>query len=1425
MRDKRGLFYFIILILVMLTGIGVIGFKLYRNTDIEYILKTDVYSYLPKSAMNYIREVYENTGEILLTERNKQENKPYLNPRYVEYLNSTEEEKKSFALIPNETIIDYVYAESENSELEDYYNISSIDINDDGIVDKNYTTPMKNQGSLGLCWAYTLTEIAESYMMNKKQETYQAGVTKLLSPRQLDYVLSSSIVDYINEYNTHFLGSGGSFMMSTKVLVDGLSFFDSSWKYHNSVSLDKLEYSDVFNDTHSQYELEETIEMPFLNARNLNLSNSYDLQMYNTYINSIKTYLKQYGALYVGTEAPGYSCSAINVYDTDHHIIDSNETCAKDGAHAMQIIGWDDNYSYKYCVDGDSNVKWTSSCSLDNTVSGKGAWILRNSWGNHSDQYTYLTYNSVDTDYNFISSLVSMEDREWDYIYNEQNKNIILDSESIPGSYKYKYLISLLSSFDVNAKLIKLKFRNGMQNASYDIYVSQTGDDSDYVKVSSEVVRYPGYVTIDLSNSDFFVTNDMKIKIEASANIQESYISIFTSEFTDNTYIKTKDKIYHETDDIKVNDLYQIHLFSETYNIPTNEKVLYELYDQDGNNITNQMIVENNVVSANKLNTSIKLPSIGENSYFIINTIYNDEVMSSSKLIVEIPKPTIGSGTVDDPYVIMTVDDLYYINYNMDSHFVLGTDLDLTYDTQNQDGKFYNLGKGWEAIGYPKRQSFTGSLDGYYNGVYHKIIGLNMVSGNGLFYMLHSEDTNITVKNIIFEKAVLTDSPLLSTAILGDDGVQVKIENIAAIDCEFVGESHFISKNISSIDKSGVILNSIFSNSTYTEKNGVLAGIAHSIEVDDFLHEDASADISNIQLLDRVNNKNSYYYTALFRFSSGKVNIENVIFNNNTKYEPYLFARLSKDLSENNHAYLKNIYYLDTAKMIYFEDSNFYDSDNIGSKTISELTNYESYKNWNNFNKYWYFEPLDGIARYPVLKFVSFEYTKFAEISIKKGDVDNIYNYISPKINASQNLDIDVIDDNLLTIDEDGTIHALSSGNAKVHIVNRYDGYENDIIINIIEDSKYVVKFDSNGGSGSISDFSVDYNQKINLPKNTFVKEGYTFKEWNTKYSGTGTAYSEGDEVIVTEDMTFYAIWESKEYVVSFNANGGTGVMFGLVFQHGIIQELCGNLFEKKGYSFENWNTEPDGTGISYINKQAIIVTGDLTLYAQWVPIKYTVSFNANGGTGYMVNQIFTYGVKQKLNSNLFEREGYVFVGWNTLKDGTGDYYDDYQEINVENEIILYAQWEKEIPFVINGYDVDEVNKYIDMIEVNTNVDDFKSKITLSDGYTVDVDGISIDEKKMLYTGGKVRIYKGDDLYAEYTCVIRGDVTGDGKINYLDYVYVYNHIYKSKHPESDKVLLEKENLIAADASLDNEVGYLDYVRIYNKIKELKGGSN
>ena len=162
----------------------------------------------------------------------------------------------------------------------------------------------------------------------------------------------------------------------------------------------------------------------------------------------------------------------------------------------------------------------------------------------------------------------------------------------------------------------------------------------------------------------------------------------------------------------------------------------------------------------------------------------------------------------------------------------------------------------------------------------------------------------------------------------------------------------------------------------------------------------------------------------------------------------------------------------------------------------------------------------------------------------------------------------------------------------------------------------------------------------------------------------------------MTEDLTLYAQWEQRFYV-SFEANGGHGEMEVQTFIPGETKALLACDFSNSGYMFTVWNTEADGSGASYSDKQIISVTQDLTLYAQWKRCVYTVSFDANGGEGEMEPQLFLYGIRKPLMENSFTREGYVFVEWNREPDGSGTTYQDQELTSLYENITLYAQWEK----------------------------------------------------------------------------------------------------------------------------------------------------
>ena len=143
---------------------------------------------------------------------------------------------------------------------------------------------------------------------------------------------------------------------------------------------------------------------------------------------------------------------------------------------------------------------------------------------------------------------------------------------------------------------------------------------------------------------------------------------------------------------------------------------------------------------------------------------------------------------------------------------------------------------------------------------------------------------------------------------------------------------------------------------------------------------------------------------------------------------------------------------------------------------------------------------------------------------------------------------------------------------------------------------------------------------------------------------------------------------------VTYNANGGYGSMQPQRFEDGVEENLDLNQFTRSGYIFVGWNTRSDGKGKSYQDEQVVSFSESTTLYAQWGKF-YTVTFKANGGSGSMSPQTFKAGQEAALTTNQFSRSGYLFSGWNTKADGSGDFYLDKEVILPTSNMTLYAQW------------------------------------------------------------------------------------------------------------------------------------------------------
>ena len=226
----------------------------------------------------------------------------------------------------------------------------------------------------------------------------------------------------------------------------------------------------------------------------------------------------------------------------------------------------------------------------------------------------------------------------------------------------------------------------------------------------------------------------------------------------------------------------------------------------------------------------------------------------------------------------------------------------------------------------------------------------------------------------------------------------------------------------------------------------------------------------------------------------------------------------------------------------------------------------------------------------------------------------------------------------------------------------------------------YTVFFDANGGTGDMS--SILTESSATIPSNTFTRDKYRFTGWNTSPDGSGTAYSAGQTISITSDVTLYAMWVAV-HTVTFDANGGSGSTASIQTEGALI--VPSNAFTRSGYVFNGWNTSPDGTGTAYSEGQTTTVTSDLTLYAVWIR-QYIVTFNANGGTG-TVADIVTTSTTATVPVNAFSRPGYIFTGWNSAADGSGTSYTEGQSLTLSTDMTLYAVWIRQytVSFSANG--------------------------------------------------------------------------------------------------------------------------------------------
>lgn len=964
----------------------------------------------------YLNSAYANLeNEPILVNNTFSLDDRTLNPAWIYYNSLPPEKKLEYNLVPEMylTELDNEVSVGISDEFQfgasasdSYYNLKN----------HNLTLAPKDQGSTGLCWAFSALASTEGNMLKTGMSSYSSPVT--FSIRQLDYatVNKSYITEGYNPYaesiRTELL-SGGYGSTAYGVLESGVGPVTVNRFGAWNINTTKKSLNDVINVNNIDYAI-----TGYANFGSITTASSTSSR--NSWISLVKQHIIKYGEVAVGSIGPqSYYAGSCLYYDSANsiYLINDDGNCnpsTSANGHAMTIIGWDDNYTYKYCKGYNTTSSNLSGCS--NIVSGTGAFILKNSWGS-SVQYPYLTYTS---NIYFANGTTGVESRDWDVNYDHTKQR---EWTSSGNTYIVKYKKGTTAE-----SLKRISFSSLYRNVTYTVYVSNDG--SSYKSLGTVgATTYAGSYSVDVSNYSL-PNKEFYIKVVASGGGINS-INAFTS------YSTSTSSIVIDTNapsSIMGFDSY-FDVYTSTRNIPVGAKVTYKLFDESGGDITNLFTIPYTQSINGIVNSFIQLNQTITYKKIYLKTYYNGSLYDSDEITIATESGywSSGKGTAADPFVIKTGQDFLNIfkdsNY-LSAYYKINNNIDfggITYNPATAAGTFKGQIAGNKYVLHNiKLSSGVGALIEKSSGAVFKDIYLSNITianSTGSFAgalvgnAYATEFTNIVVGPTVSIKG----SYDYAGGVVGyaDTCIFSKVANLAPIEntstsFKYVGGIVGYSK--------GSYFQQVYNQGNVTGNGNYAGGIAGGLTISD---AKAEPNIFN----NTYNNgtiKSSYYYGGIAGFSESS-QIQNSYSTATNASSSTKFGNITG--YSNNSVYTK-VYYLDTSNNPVSAGSSN-ETINAFAKSAADLKKSATYSGF-DFTNVWNIG-----SSYPYFK--SFYVNKVtalsaSALSVNKGSSKTLSVTYTPTSPTFKHVTYSSSNTSVATVSANGVVSGISAGTATITI-------------------------------------------------------------------------------------------------------------------------------------------------------------------------------------------------------------------------------------------------------------------------------------------------------------------------------------------------------------------------------------------------------
>ena len=231
------------------------------------------------------------------------------------------------------------------------------------------------------------------------------------------------------------------------------------------------------------------------------------------------------------------------------------------------------------------------------------------------------------------------------------------------------------------------------------------------------------------------------------------------------------------------------------------------------------------------------------------------------------------------------------------------------------------------------------------------------------------------------------------------------------------------------------------------------------------------------------------------------------------------------------------------------------------------------------------------------------------------------------------------------------------------------------------EAANYIITFHSNDENNQIKTQSLLEGEYTELTQNTFLRNGYTFKNWNTKADGTGNSYNDQDMIAVHSDVDLYAQWDIIPQPTSITldkTNAKVKFLESIQLNATVLPEQA----EDKTVVWESSNPEiasvdntgrVNGLGLGTVTITARTANGIETTCTVTVYDDFEVSFY--DGETMVSTETYESGTNlSEIVKPELTKQGYYLEGWYQDSELTQKF-----EFNgtLDGNINLYAKWEE----------------------------------------------------------------------------------------------------------------------------------------------------